>query len=143
MKSPIVRAACPLVSALLVLAAIFVLLRGHNEPGGGFIGGLLGAGAVAMRALAGEGAAMRKSLRVEPTAIAAFGLLLAAAAGLVALLAGRPLFTGLWWFPAFLGGDVGLSTPLLFDLGVFAVVFGTFAALILALADPDPERGSD
>ncbi|KQT45218.1 cation:proton antiporter [Aureimonas sp. Leaf454] len=137
MNSPIFRAASPLVAVLLSLAAIFVLLRGHNEPGGGFIGGLLAAGAVAMRALAGEGAVMRRSLRFEPTAIAASGLLVAALAGLGGLLAGRPLFTGLWWFPALLGGDVGLSTPLVFDLGVFAVVFGTFAALVLALSDPD------
>ncbi|KQT66237.1 MULTISPECIES: MnhB domain-containing protein [unclassified Aureimonas] len=141
MNSPIFRAASPLIAALLVLAAIFIVLRGHNEPGGGFIGGLLAAGAVAMRALAGEGAAMRRALRVDPAAFAAAGLLLAALAGLSALLVGRPLFTGLWWLPQVLGSEVALSTPLVFDLGVFATVFGTFSALILELSDKRGEGG--
>lgn len=135
MNSPIFRAASPLVAALLVLAAIFVLLRGHNEPGGGFIGGLLAVGAVAMRALAGEAGSVRRALGVDPAMLAAGGLLLAALAGLSALTVGRPLFTGLWWLPEVLGSELPLSTPLVFDLGVFAVVFGSFSALILELAE--------
>lgn len=135
MNGPIFRAAAPSIAALLVLAAIFVTLRGHNDPGGGFIGGLMASGAVAMRALAGEAAAVRRALRVDPAAIAAGGLLVAALAGLAGLLAGRLLFTGLWWLPRLFGSEIPIATPVVFDLGVFAVVFGSLSALILELAE--------
>ena len=75
-----------------------MLLRGHNDPGGGFIGGLLAGIGFALYAIAHGTEAARRALRFEPQAIAMVGLGIALLAGLWAALFGDPLFTGQWWF---------------------------------------------
>lgn len=106
--------------------AVFVLLRGHNEPGGGFIGGLIAALGYVFHGLANGGAATRATLRIDPLALAGIGLLLAIASGLPALFAtGEPYLTH-WWIP---GLPVG--TVLLFDIGVFLVVLGFALGFVL------------
>lgn len=131
--SPIFRVLAPVIAALTLLVSLFVTLRGHNEPGGGFIGGLIAAAAFALLGLSHGAPAVRRVIGVHPTSVAAFGLLLAALAGLAPILTGAPLFTALWAFPSVLGVDVALSTPLLFDLGVYLTVTGSITAIALAL----------
>lgn len=117
----------------LLLAALVVWFRGHNAPGGGFIAGLLAVAATASYALAFGGAAARARLPLAPEMMAALGVLCGLAAGVPAVLAGRPFlthFSGEW-----LVGPLALpwSTVMLFDLGVMLCVWGGFAALVLAL----------
>lgn len=135
MNTVIFRTIAPLVSAVMLVFSIFVLLRGHNAPGGGFIGGLIGAAAMMINALASGPAATRRALRINPMAIAGFGVLLAAASGLLSLPEKLPFLTGLWATLPVNSQAVAISTPMVFDIGVYAVVFGTICALGLTLQD--------
>ncbi|WP_102958718.1 Na+/H+ antiporter subunit B [Mangrovicella endophytica] len=137
MRSVILRATAPYLTALMVLFSIFVLLRGHNEPGGGFIGGLIAASAFAIYGIACGVASVRQAMHFHPLAIAGAGLMLAVLSGCLSIPLERPFLTGLWAFPAVLGGDVGLSTPMFFDIGVYLVVVGSISAIALALEEED------
>ena len=140
MNSLIFRTVAPLLTAVMLVFSVFVLLRGHNEPGGGFIGGLIGASALAIYAVAmGEGEA-RRALRAHPITFAGFGVVLAALSGALSLAFDVPFLTGLWAEFDFDGAKLALSTPMVFDIGVYFVVFGTLTAVALALA---AEEGED
>lgn len=130
--------AAPLLHGLLLLLAGWFLLRGHNAPGGGFIGGMVAVSASAAVALVLGADAARRRLPLPPTSLAAGGVLLALAAGLPALALGRPFLTHLW-FSLDLGfTSLPLSTVLLFDLGVLLAVWGSLAGFILALVPEAP-----
>ena len=137
MKSLILRTATRPLAALMLLFSIYMLWRGHNEPGGGFIGGLIAAIGYALYADSHGAAAARRVLRVDPRVIAMVGLALAIIAGLVPAFSGEPLFTGKWLFLGDYEGGSGLplSTVLLFDIGVYLVVLGSVLALVLALEE--------
>ena len=139
MRTLIFRFTAPYLTSLMVLFSIFVLLRGHNEPGGGFIGGLIAASAFAIYGIACGVEPVRRALYFHPMAIAGSGLMLAVLAGLLSAVFGTQFMTGLWTFPQMLGGQVGLSTPMFFDIGVYLVVVGGISAIALALE----ERESD
>ena len=138
MNSIILSAGARILVALLLVFSIFMLLRGHHLPGGGFIGGLLGATAFIVYAIAAGTAEARAALRVSPEGFAMVGLGIALLAGLLAAFAGQPLFTGQW---IWIGGDsyetasFSLNSVLLFDVGVYMVVFGGILTLVLALED--------
>lgn len=136
MNSLILRTATQLLITILLLFSVWLLLRGHDLPGGGFIGGLVGAAAVALYAIAfGHGAA-RAMLRVEPTLLVGAGLAAAVASGLLAILLGQPYLTGQWWIlPLGGGAELKLSTPLVFDIGVYLVVVGTVLTMVLSLEE--------
>ena len=118
-----------LMLTLLALAALFMLWRGHNEPGGGFIGGLMASTAVILYLMAfGRGAAGRM-VPIAPSIGLGGGLALAAASGLLAVAAGAPYMTGQWTTL----GTLKLGTPLLFDVGVFIVVVSFVLTIVFAL----------
>lgn len=135
MNSLIFRAAAPYLSALMLLFSVFVCLRGHNEPGGGFIGGLIAASAFAILGIAFGVPSARRALYFHPVTIAGAGLLLSALSGLPSLFRGTAYLTGIWTVIPFI--DVDFSTIILFDLGVYFVVCGTFAAVALGLEERD------
>ncbi|MEM9757460.1 MAG: Na+/H+ antiporter subunit B [Pseudomonadota bacterium] len=137
MKSVILRAATVYLSGLLLLFSVFMLLRGHNEPGGGFIGGLIGATAFVLYAIACGTRDARAALRVSPETLAMAGLGFALLAGLTAALFGDALFTGQWLFlwPTEDDKGVPLSTVLVFDIGVYLVVFGSILALVFSMEE--------
>lgn len=119
---------------LMLLFAFFILLRGHNEPGGGFIGGLVVACGFALFSLAYSVADARQILRVEPIQLIGWGLLIALFSGLPALLLGLPFMTGLW--PDFAIPAIGkVGTPTIFDVGVFLVVIGVILNVVFSLAE--------
>ena len=119
----------------MLLFSVFVLLRGHNEPGGGFIGGLIAASALAIYGIACGVTAVRRAIVFHPLSIAGFGLLAATIAGILSLLAGVPFMTGLWIYPHLFGVEVPLSTVMLFDTGVYLVVVGAITSIALALEE--------
>jgi multicomponent Na+:H+ antiporter subunit B len=129
MNTLIFRTAVPPIAMLMAVFSVVVLLRGHNDPGGGFIGGLIAASAVAVCGMAFGVRAVRKFLRVNPIAIAAGGIVLAILAGLLSAAFSAPFLTGLW-----LPGHV-FGVPGVFDIGVYLVVFGTISAIALGLED--------
>jgi multicomponent Na+:H+ antiporter subunit B len=115
---------------LLLLYGVFLLLRGHNDPGGGFAGGLVVAAAYSLSAFAFGAAAARRALIVDPSRLIGVGLLLALGSGLLPVLVGKAFLTAQWFAP-----DMGLGTPLLFDLGVFFVVIGVVLTMTFILGE--------
>ena len=137
MRTVIFQTITPYLTSLMLLFSIFVLLRGHNEPGGGFIGGLIAASALAIYGIAFGVAPVRRAIKFHPMSLSAFGLFIAALAGVPSLFAGVPFLTGLWVFPTIFGIELALSTPLVFDIGVYFVVLGALAPIALALEERD------
>ncbi|MEM0899566.1 MAG: Na+/H+ antiporter subunit B [Pseudomonadota bacterium] len=135
MRTLIFRTIAPYLSSLLILFSIFILLRGHNEPGGGFIGGLIGASALAVYGIACGVSPVRRAIRWHPMSIAGFGLFCAAIAGLMSLFVNVPFLTGLWVYPTIFGEELKLSTTLIFDIGVYLVVLGSITSIALALEE--------
>ena len=129
MNTLIFRTMAPVLAVVMVLFSIIILLRGHNDPGGGFIGGLIAASAAAIYGMAHGVGSVRRVLRFNPIGFAGLGVLIAIVSGLLSLFAGAPFLTGLW-LPGYLFGVPGL-----FDIGVYFVVFGTLTAIALALED--------
>ncbi len=134
MNSLILRTTTMLLITILLLFSVFLLLRGHDLPGGGFIGGLTAAAAVALYVLAFGAQAANEMVRVRPRALLGFGLTAAVVAGLIAVLFGTPFLTGHWLIIDLPGSaEVKLSTVLLFDVGVYLVVVGTVLTMLFAL----------
>lgn len=125
---------------ILLLAAVWILLRGHNAPGGGFIAGLVAVAGTAAYAMVFGATAAQRRLPFGPIPLALLGALLALVSGLPALALGRPYLTHLWWNLPLGFAELPLSTALLFDAGVFLAVWGTLAGYVLALlrsGEPD------
>jgi multicomponent Na+:H+ antiporter subunit B len=136
MNSLILRSAALVMMPLLLLFSVFLLIRGHNDPGGGFAGGLVAASAFALYALATDVASARRTLGVDAHVLIAVGLLLAVSSGLPGLFTGGPFMTDQWGKIALPGvGVLELGTPLVFDAGVYLVVFGVTLMIILSLAE--------
>ena len=132
--SLILRTAVRFLVPLLGLLSLFFLLRGHNEPGGGFIGGLVAAGAVALVKLAEGGDAARRLIRVDPRTLLVAGLAAVTGAALAGIAAGRELLAGVWLKTPIPGiGKVG--SVLVFDGGVFLIVVATVVLMLVELAD--------
>lgn len=135
MRTLIFRTVAPFLTSLMLLFSIFVLLRGHNEPGGGFIGGLIGASALAIYGIACGVSPVRRAIRFHPMGIAGFGLFCAAISGILSLFVHTQFLTGLWVYPTIFGKELALSTPMLFDIGVYFVVLGAITSIALALEE--------
>jgi multicomponent Na+:H+ antiporter subunit B len=135
MNSIILRTAARFLIALLMLFSIFLLLRGHNEPGGGFVGGLVAAAAYILHALAFDVSATLAALRVAPRMLIGTGLLLAVGSGLLSLLFDDPFLTAIWWEVPLGAGVLEIGTPLIFDTGVYVTVLGVALTIMLALAE--------
>jgi multicomponent Na+:H+ antiporter subunit B len=118
---------------VLLLASLWVLLRGHNAPGGGFIGGLLGVAASAAYALTFDSARALRRVPLGPVRLSALGVLLALLSGMPAVLFGSPFLTHLWITLPLGFTDLALSTVMLFDLGVYLCVWGALGGYCLAL----------
>lgn len=142
MKQFVVNQASRLLFPVLIVLSLIVFYRGHNLPGGGFIGGLLAASAFILLGFGTSMEQARGALRVSPVALMALGLVVALISGFFGPANGDAFLTGAW-LPTFrlpLLGAVHLGTPLLFDLGVFMTVIGftlqtTFSLAALGHAD--------
>lgn len=137
MKDLILRTASVYLTPLLLLFSVFLLVRGHNEPGGGFAGGLVAAAAFVLLSISSSVPLARRTLRIDPRTLVGGGLLLMLASGLVApLLTGQPYLSALWWQLSLPGGEtVSVGTPLLFDIGVYLAVAGTVLVIVFALEE--------
>lgn len=138
-----VRVAVPIV----LVVSVFLLFTGHNEPGGGFIGGLVAGAAVFLRYIAGGVAAQGGVTRVPFEVLLGVGVLLSALPGVGSLLTGGSYLEA-WVFDEELPvlGTVKFTATLPFDIGVFLVVLGLAAAVVASLgreADEDLDIAVD
>jgi multicomponent Na+:H+ antiporter subunit B len=134
MPSLILQTATRYLLPLLLLFSFFLLLRGHNEPGGGFVGGLVAAAAFILYAVAFDVAATRRALGVDLHTLVGIGLFCAAGSGMLGLLQQAPYMTGQWGTQVLpVLGKIG--TPLLFDVGVYLVVIGVILLILFSLMD--------
>jgi len=125
---------------VMLAASVWILLRGHNAPGGGFIAGLVAVAATALMAIVYGVDSARRHLPLRPLPLAVTGVLLALISGIPGTGLDRPFLTHQWWNIELGISSLKLSTVLVFDLGVFAAVWGAFASYLLALLD---DRGAE
>jgi len=126
MNSAILKMAVKVLKPLFLAVSIWLLLRGHNYPGGGFIGGLIAGSALIFEPLAfdqGSGAGKRHT---QPLPFLAMGIASIFISALIPILKKQSLLEGQWLksAPAFLPASVKVGTPLLFDIGVYFIVIG-------------------
>lgn len=120
--------AARLLVPVILIASVWLLLRGHNAPGGGFIGGMVAVSATALVGVTRGADAALRGLPLGALRLSCLGVLVALAAGLPALFTGAPYMTHLW-------GElfgVKVSTVLVFDLGVYLAVWGGLGGLCAA-----------
>jgi multicomponent Na+:H+ antiporter subunit B len=131
MISLILSTASKLLLPVLLVFSFFVLMRGHYEPGGGFVGGLVAASAFALYAIS-TGVKEAKRLFPHSKLFIVLGLTASLISGLMSVFRGHVAFTGLWTdFSLPIIGK--LSTPLLFDIGVYFVVIGVATSIVFTL----------
>ena len=136
MNSLILSTATRYMLPLMLLFSIFLLLRGHNEPGGGFVGGLVAAAAFSLYAFAFQVQRARQALRVEPRILIGGGLLIAASSGILSFFNRTPFMTAVWRTePVPVIGKLG--TPVMFDFGVYLLVIGVTLTIIFSLAESE------
>jgi multicomponent Na+:H+ antiporter subunit B len=133
MRSLILSAVARIFFAIMLAGSLWVLLRGHNEPGGGFIGGLVGAAGFATLALAAGVEAARRTLMLHPVVVMGLGLVLAFASGVPGILTDGSFLTHQWGSLA----GVKLGTTIVFDLGVYLVVVGGVLSFMFRLYAED------
>jgi len=136
MGSSILRSTTRFLVPLMLLFSVFLLVRGHNQPGGGFVGGLVAATAFALVLLAEGLETARRLLRLEPLSLVAAGLLVSLLSGLLPLLEGGAFMAGRW-LDVSLPALGKLGTPVVFDVGVYLVVLGIVLFILFALAEEE------
>jgi multisubunit Na+/H+ antiporter MnhB subunit len=134
-SSHIFRTVVRFLFFLVNVFALYLLLRGHNLPGGGFIAGLASAISLILLSLAIGLEELHGVMRFDPMRLATVGLAVSLGVGMAPMLFGRPF---LEHFDAYLEhvpllGRVHLGTPLMFDIGVFMVVVGITCKVIFVL----------
>lgn len=124
-RSIIFEVVTRLIFHSMIVFSLYLLLAGHNLPGGGFAGGLTAGLALTIRYLAGGRFELREATPVGAGTLLGIGLATAAAAGMTPLLLGGQVFQSAiveLWLPVF--GDIKFVTSTIFDIGVYVVVVG-------------------
>lgn len=136
MNSVILQLASKYVRGLLIVFSVIMLVRGHNLPGGGFIGGLLAGLSLAYKGFAFTQDIVEKEMKVRPEYFMVIGLVLVFASLWPGLLLEGTLMQGVWFtipFPFTEGYKFG--TPFLFDIGVYFVVIGVTVLFLFSLSE--------
>lgn len=132
--SLILRTAVRALFSLVLLFSLFITLRGHNQVGGGFAGGLIAAAAFSLLSFSERAGSVARLVPWGPRRLSVVGLALIATSALLPLAAGNAVLEGLWLSLHVGGGEpLHLGTPLLFDLGVYALVTGAVLTVLVAL----------
>lgn len=136
MTSLILQTAARVLQPVMLFVSLVLLLRGHNQPGGGFVAGMVAAAAYGLQSMAFGVGVAKETLFFAPRSLMALGGILALLTAASPLALGRPLFTAVWWTANVPGvGAVELGSPLLFDCGVYLVVVGAALAILFALEE--------
>lgn len=123
-----------------LLFSLYLHFRGHNSPGGGFIGGLVAGGALVLRLITGRDP-LRSRLSISPNVLLGTGLVLVTGTALTSLLLGNSLLEHhVWELDVPLLGHVATTSALPFDTGIYLVVVGTIATLLGVFGAESPEE---
>lgn len=134
MNSEILQIAARYLRWILITFAVIALFRGHNNPGGGFIGGLLAGLAIVYRGFAFNAFQVKEELKDRPEKYIAVGLSAIMLSFLPSVLLNKTLMTGIWiTIPVPFTEGLKLGTPFLFDIGVFFGVIGVTLMFIFSL----------
>lgn len=135
MKTIILKTASNYLLPVLLLFSVFVLLRGHYLPGGGFVGGLVAAIAFVLDGFANGLHNTKQVLKIHPGFLMPVGLLIAFLSAIAPIIfADLPLMTGLWAHePIPVLGTIG--SALFFDMGVYLVVVGASLTIIFTISE--------
>lgn len=125
MNSIIFRTSAHIVTGLMLIFSVYLLLRGHNSPGGGFIAGLIAVIAFALLMLAESPDYVRRRLVYSPSIISGAGIVICLSVGMLPLFMGKPFLSSVWL------ADSPIGSPLLFDFGVYLAVFGSVIKILL------------
>lgn len=133
--SLLLKSLIQLVFLLVNILSAYILFRGHQLPGGGFIAGLMTGISFILLGLAKGWDVLGNHLPVDPMRLATAGVAIALLSGLLPMLVGDPFLTQYNWhwehFP--MVGELHLGTPLIFDTGVFLLVSGMIVKLVTVL----------
>lgn len=133
-RSLILATAVDVVFHTALVFSAFLLFRGHNAPGGGFVGGLVAGAAFVIRYVDGGVASLRTRAFLRPATLLGGGLALALATGMLGWSGGGAfLDQRLWSVDLPVLGSVKAGTALPFDVGVYLVVVGLVLALLRTL----------
>jgi len=133
MRSTILQTASNYLLPILLLFSVFLLLRGHYNPGGGFVGGLVASIAFVLHSFAYGTDNTLKILRYKPLTLIPMGLGLATLSMFLPVLFGYPVMTGLWFDePIPVIGMIG--SALFFDVGVYLVVIGVVLTILFTIS---------
>ncbi|MEX0745500.1 MAG: MnhB domain-containing protein [Phycisphaeraceae bacterium] len=136
MSSLILRTAVALIMPLALLFSLFMAIKGHNEAGGGFIGGLIAAVALAIYRMTYGPRAFDELVPVHPRNVMAIGMALAVLTAVAPLVLGAPLLHSYVTYLHLPGGEsVHFASALFFDAGVFLVVVGVSIGMIARLSE--------
>ena len=136
MGSLILTTVTRLVFFVVLLFSLYLLLRGHNSPGGGFIAGVMTALGILLQSIASDLHYVRLVFRVEPRVLAGVGLMTSLTTGLVPMLLGYPFLTSTFGHVHVPGlGEVEIASAFFFDLGVYFVVVGGSLLMMITLAE--------
>lgn len=125
-----------IVSFIVISFSVYLFFAGHNAPGGGFIGGLMMAGALILLYVSFDLDKIKKVLPFDYTVIIGWGLLIAILTGLNSMLFGDPFLTQYFeYYQVPVLGEVELTTALPFDLGIYLVVVAVSLLTILSIAE--------
>ncbi len=136
MRNIILEKVVLLFLRLMLVLSVFLLLRGHNSPGGGFIAGIIASTGFIFYGIIFGSDAIQKLLRIDSRKLMGVGLLLVLAAAVVPYMLGNEPLTGIWATPHIpLLGELHLGTPLVFDTGVFLVVTGVILTIVVSVME--------
>lgn len=133
MKTPILQTVINLLMPLFFIFSLYLLFRGHNEPGGGFIGGLIASIAFVFHAMVFDSRVTIRIFRLNPVRLIAIGLSIAILSAFIGLMGGEPFMTALWadFYLPIIGKP---GTPVLFDVGVFILVIGVVLQITFTMS---------
>lgn len=131
MSSQILHISAKYIKPLFIIISVVVLYRGHNLPGGGFIGGLLAASGYIFHMMAFDVKTTTKKMWFNPFQLMGLGILLAFSSGFFGYFNGAPFMTGQWVEVA----GIKLGSPTLFDVGVYFTVIGVILTVMVAILD--------
>lgn len=134
MKSLITEVVIKMLVPLFLLFSFYMLFRGHDQPGGGFIGGLTGSIVFILYGMIHGAEATRKVLRFDPLKLIVAGLAVAVVSGSFSLIIGDPYMSALWseYYLPFFGKP---GTPILFDVGVYLLVIGVILKITFTILE--------
>lgn len=132
----ILRTAVKVIGFIILAFSAFLFFAGHNNPGGGFIGGLMTAAALVLLTISFDLKTIQSVLPVNFRKVTATGLLIAALTGMGSFVFGAPFLSHAFgYFDLPLLGHTELATAVLFDLGVYLSVVGVTMTIILSIGE--------